>query len=181
MAHPLFSETGGYPPLMEKEIAEHSQQEGRTMSRLPSMTAATKAFVRGSADFLGYNYYSSRLVQLDPHPYNLSTTPSIEKDSKLLLSVDPSWKRAKSSWLYVVPEGLRGVLNWFRTEYGNPPVVITENGYSDDGQLDDHGRVDYYKSHLTQLLAAIREDGCHVVGFTAWSIVDNFEWLQGYR
>uniref|UniRef100_A0A8D8CGY5 Myrosinase 1 n=1 Tax=Culex pipiens TaxID=7175 RepID=A0A8D8CGY5_CULPI len=180
MAHPLFSEAGGYPPLMEKEIAEHSLQEGRTMSRLPAMTAATKAFVRGSADFLGYNYYSSRLVQLDPHPYNLSTTPSIEKDSKLLLSVDPSWKRAKSSWLYVVPEGLRGVLNWFRTEYGNPPVVITENGYSDDGQLDDHGRVDYYKSHLTQLLAAIREDGCHVVGFTAWSIVDNFEWLQGY-
>uniref|UniRef100_A0A1Q3FP67 Putative beta-glucosidase lactase phlorizinhydrolase n=1 Tax=Culex tarsalis TaxID=7177 RepID=A0A1Q3FP67_CULTA len=180
MAHPLLSESGGYPPLMEKEIAEHSSQEGRSMSRLPTMSPTTKAFIRGSTDFLGYNYYSSRLVQLDPQPYNLSTVPSIEKDSKLLLTIDPSWKRAKSTWLYVVPEGLRGVLNWFRTEYRNPPVVITENGYSDDGQLEDHGRVDFYKSHLTQLLAAVREDGCRVAGFTAWSIVDNFEWLQGY-
>ncbi|XP_053681595.1 myrosinase 1-like [Sabethes cyaneus] len=179
-AHPLFSKAGGYPPIMVQDIADHSLREGRTMSRLPLMSDELKQTVQGSADFLGYNYYSSRLVELDKREYNESGPPSVEKDAGLVYSVDRSWKRAKSSWLYVVPEGLRGVLNWFREEYDNPPVFITENGYSDDGQLEDHERVDYYRSHLQQLLDAILEDKCNVTGFTAWSIVDNFEWLRGY-
>ncbi|XP_055550374.1 myrosinase 1-like [Wyeomyia smithii] len=179
-AHPLFSGAGGYPPLMVQEIADHSLRENRTMSRLPEMSDEIKQFIRGSADFLGYNYYSSRLVELDKRDYNESSPPSVEKDTGVLYSVDRSWKRAKSSWLYVVPKGLRGVLNWFKKEYNNPPVLITENGYSDDGQLEDHERIDFYRSHLTQLLDAILIDKCNVFGFTTWSIVDNFEWLRGY-
>ncbi|XP_055585759.1 myrosinase 1-like [Uranotaenia lowii] len=178
--HPLLSETGGYPPIMVQDIADHSLQEGRSMSRLPEMSEATKKFIKGSLDFLGYNYYSSRLVALDRLDYNTSSPPSQLKDTRLIYSVDPSWKRAKSSWLYVVPEGLRGILNWFKEEYNNPLVLITENGYSDDGQLDDHDRVDYYKRHLTELLNALLDDQCKIMGFTAWSIIDNFEWLRGY-
>ncbi|XP_058815937.1 myrosinase 1-like [Topomyia yanbarensis] len=178
-AHPLFSEAGGYPPIMVQDIADHSLREGRTISRLPEMSEFEKQFIRGSVDFLGYNYYSSRLVKLDEREYNITGPPSLDKDAGLVYSVDPSWKRAKSSWLYVVPEGLRGALNWLKSEYNNPLVLITENGYSDDGQLDDHDRIEYYRSHLVQLLYAM-EDKCNVVGFTAWSIIDNFEWLRGY-
>ena len=59
-------------------------------------------------------------------------------------------------------------------------MIITENGWSDDGELEDHGRIDYYKTHLTEILKAIVEDECNVKGFTAWSVIDNFEWLRGY-
>lgn len=180
-AHPLFNEAGGYPPIMVQDIEDHSLREGRSMSRLPEMTEEMKQYVRGTADFFAYNYYSSRLVALDTQEYNVSSPPSVDKDAGLIYSVAPSWKRAKSTWLYVVPEGLRGILNWFKEEYNDPFVIITENGYSDDGQLDDHERVDYYKSHLSALLDAILVDRCQVVGFTAWSIIDNFEWLRGYR
>ena len=44
----------------------------------------------------------------------------------------------------MIPSGLRGVLKWISKEYGNVPVFITENGYSDHGEINDEDRVDYY-------------------------------------
>jgi beta-glucosidase/6-phospho-beta-glucosidase/beta-galactosidase len=46
--------------------------------------------------------------------------------------------------LQVVPWGFRKLLNWIAKEYNNPPLLITENGFSDHGELDDTDRVDYY-------------------------------------
>jgi beta-glucosidase/6-phospho-beta-glucosidase/beta-galactosidase len=45
--------------------------------------------------------------------------------------------------LQVVPWGFRKLLNWIAKEYNNPPILITENGFSDHGELDDRDRVDY--------------------------------------
>lgn len=59
-------------------------------------------------------------------------------------------RRAASEWLYVVPWGLRKLLNWIRTTYNNPVVYITENGFSDHGQLDDSDRIDYYKQYIAE-------------------------------
>ncbi|XP_041764641.1 lactase-phlorizin hydrolase-like [Anopheles merus] len=179
-AEPLFGEDGNYPAVMVDEIGNNSALERRSHSRLPTFTSAERLLVRGSADFFAYNYYSSRLVELDRAEYNTAEPPAWRRDARILQSVDPGWSRAKSTWLYVVPEGLRGVLNWFRRRYRNPTVLITENGYSDDGQLDDAARIDYYARHLDALLTAVVVDGCNVAGFTAWSIIDNFEWLRGY-
>jgi beta-glucosidase/6-phospho-beta-glucosidase/beta-galactosidase len=78
------------------------------------------------------------------------------------------------------PVGLRGILNWFKMEYNNIPVLITENGWSDNGELEDNDRIEYLKSHLTAVSKAISEDNCNVIGHTTWSIIDNFEWLRGY-
>jgi hypothetical protein len=44
----------------------------------------------------------------------------------------------------VVPWGFRKLLTWIAKEYNNPPVLVTENGFSDHGDLDDRVRVDYY-------------------------------------
>jgi lipopolysaccharide export LptBFGC system permease protein LptF len=46
--------------------------------------------------------------------------------------------------LQVVPWGFRKLLNWIANEYNNPPVLITENGFSDQGGLNDRDRVDYH-------------------------------------
>uniref|UniRef100_A0A182ITQ5 beta-glucosidase n=1 Tax=Anopheles atroparvus TaxID=41427 RepID=A0A182ITQ5_ANOAO len=179
-ADPLFGPDGNYPATMIADIGENSMREGRVTSRLPTFTDEQRRALRGSCDFFAYNYYSSRLAALASDDYDPTVLPSWARDARIIQSVDPGWPRAKSTWLYVVPEGLRGILNWFRTRYANPRVLITENGFSDDGQLQDTGRIDYYRGHLRALLAAINEDGCRVVGYTAWSIIDNFEWLRGY-
>lgn len=179
-ANPIFSEHGGYPKEMVDEINARSQREERPWSRLPEMSERLKNYIKGSADFLGFNYYSSRMVQLNSSDYDPNAEPSWYSDSRIICTTKPDWKRAKSSWLYSVPEGLHDALKWFKREYNNPKVFITENGWSDDGEFEDDGRIDYLKSHLTSISQAINDDGCNVIGHTTWSIIDNFEWLRGY-
>lgn len=81
----------------------------------------------------------------------------------------------------VVPEGLRYVLRQLATNYGNPPMYITENGVSDHGTLNDDDRIFYYREYLRQMLLAIHVDGVNVKGYMLWSLLDNFEWDRGYR
>ena len=81
--------------------------------------------------------------------------------------------------MQVVPEGFRAILQKIKTEYGNPPVYITENGCSDSGGLNDSERLIYYHSYIKEMLLAIQA-GCNVKAYTVWSLLDNFEWLQGY-
>ncbi|KAF7397868.1 hypothetical protein HZH68_009090 [Vespula germanica] len=80
----------------------------------------------------------------------------------------------------IVPEGFRKILNVIKNEYNNPPVIITENGVSDDGKLSDKIRINYFSEYLKAMLQAIYEDGCNIKGYTVWSLIDNFEWENGY-
>ncbi|XP_063700405.1 myrosinase 1-like [Culicoides brevitarsis] len=177
-AHPIFSETGGYPPVMMEVIARNSLEEGFTKSRLPEMTKHMKAYIKGTADFFAFNYYTSRIIEPDLN--RTLERISWEKDAGFLSSVNPEWIRAKSDWLYSVPDGLRDLLKWIKEEYGNPEIIITENGWSDNGETDDNGRINYLRSHLSAILKAIVCDDVRLTGYTIWSIIDNFEWLQGY-
>ncbi|MFJ3206682.1 GH1 family beta-glucosidase [Streptomyces flaveolus] len=80
----------------------------------------------------------------------------------------------------VVPEGLTELLTGFRDRYGDrlPPVVITENGCSYEG-LDDQDRIAYLDAHVRALHRAV-EAGVDVRGYFVWSLLDNFEWAEGY-
>ncbi|MFJ8144466.1 GH1 family beta-glucosidase [Streptomyces sp. NPDC096048] len=80
----------------------------------------------------------------------------------------------------VVPEGLTELLTGFRDRYGDrlPPVVITENGCSYEG-LDDQDRITYLDGHVRALHRAL-EAGVDVRGYFVWSLLDNFEWAEGY-
>lgn len=177
-ANAIFSRDGGYPQIMIDEIDRKSLNEGRPWSRLPKMTDEVRQFILGTADFMAVNYYSSGLVR--PRGDNPDYGISWWADANLDGSVDPSWKRAKSSWLYMVPRGLQDLLNWIKNSYDSPTVMITENGWSDDGQLNDDDRVEYLKAHLASVARAIRDDDCKVVAYTVWSLTDNFEWARGY-
>lgn len=176
----IFTEGGGWPDVMVETIATKSTQEGRPWSRLPTMTQETKDYIKGTADFLAINYYTSRLaLERKDDPQN-PIPPSWWADTNIDGPVDPKWKRAKSEWLFSVPKGLRDLLIWIKDRYNNPTVMITENGWSDDGQLDDVERVDYIKAHLASVSRAIKEHNCNVVAYTVWSLTDNFEWKEGY-
>ncbi|WP_371580335.1 GH1 family beta-glucosidase [Streptomyces sp. NBC_01314] len=80
----------------------------------------------------------------------------------------------------VVPEGLTELLTTFRDRYGDrlPPVVITENGCSYEG-VDDQQRIAYLDGHVRALHKAA-EAGVDVRGYFVWSLLDNFEWAEGY-
>lgn len=144
--------------------------------------------MRGSADFLGLNYYTSRLVEVLKQPSG--PNPSHERDSMLKSAVKPEWKRAKSAWLYAVPSGLGDILRfhllspssifisrygkkhflqffrWIKKAYNNTDVMITENGWSDDGQMDDLDRIEYMRSHLAEILDIVLNDECNLKGYT---------------
>ena len=61
--------------------------------------------------------------------------------------------RSGSSWLFFTPELMRAVLVWIKGEYNNPPVYVTENGFSDKtGQLNDDGRINYYNYYINNVL-----------------------------
>ena len=61
--------------------------------------------------------------------------------------------RGGSSWLYIVPWGLRRLLKWIKDSYGNPPVYVTENGCSDRrNDVDDQQRVNYYRCYINEVM-----------------------------
>jgi beta-glucosidase len=80
----------------------------------------------------------------------------------------------------VVPEALTELLTAFHARYGDrlPPVVVTENGCAYDG-LDDRDRITYLDGHIRALHRAV-EAGVDVRGYFVWSLMDNFEWAEGY-
>lgn len=81
----------------------------------------------------------------------------------------------------VYPAGFRKLLNWITNQYGRElPIIITENGLCDFGGIYDYDRVNYQNKYLYQLLLSMHADGCNVQGYFAWTLMDDFEWKDGY-
>ncbi|XP_046598494.1 myrosinase 1-like isoform X1 [Neodiprion lecontei] len=171
--HPIY--IGDYPEIMKTRVAMISEAQGYPRSRLPELTDDWIAIINGSSDFFGANLYTSVLASPDPDEelgiYN--------SDSGIILEANSSWSRAASSWLYVYPPGFGYTLRQIRDYYDNPPVWITENGYSDKGELEDYDRISYFYDYLRELLIALKRDGCDIRGYAIWSLMDNFEWQDG--
>ncbi|MFI9845329.1 GH1 family beta-glucosidase [Nonomuraea sp. NPDC051941] len=82
----------------------------------------------------------------------------------------------------VVPDGLRELLTGLKSRYGSalPPIHITENGCSTDDTLEDHSRIEFLEGHIAAMRRAMAE-GVDVRGYFVWSLLDNFEWAEGYH
>lgn len=164
---------------MIDRIGNFSQRQGFAKSRLPAFTQEEINKLKGSADFFGFNTYTTSLVYKNDAANTANfPEPSFDHDRGIIEYQDPSWPATGSTWFRVYPKGIQNLLNWIRKEYNNPEVYVTENGYSDRGGTRDEGRVDYYKQYMSAVLDAI-EEGCNVKGYVAWSLMDNFEWRAG--
>ena len=108
MAHPIFTSTGDYPSVMITQIANNSKNEGRLWSRLPTFSEEWLQKIRGSADFFGINYYTSRFIEATLNPSGKN--PSIQRDKMFNEKVRPEWIQSESKWLYSVPEGIGDIL-----------------------------------------------------------------------
>lgn len=93
---------------MISQIGNNSLQEGRPWSRLPAFSEQWIDTIRGSADYFGLNYYSSRYVKLWDKPTGIN--PSYFRDSNLREAISPKWKN--SSIFYSVPKGLGDLLRY---------------------------------------------------------------------
>ncbi|CAK1546135.1 unnamed protein product [Leptosia nina] len=179
-AHPIYSEKGDYPDFVRERVDNMSISQGFARSRLPVFTKKEVEMIRGSSDFFGLNHYTTFLVSSSTMEKEWSV-PSIDQDTGVKMEQHPKWPIPGASWLAVYPQGFRKLLNWITKNYGTKvPIIVTENGMSDFGGLNDYERVSYYNRYLEQLLLAIHEDGCHVAGYFAWTLMDDFEWTDGY-
>jgi len=170
-ASPIYSSTGDYPSVMREIIDRKSKEQGLPESLLPYFTEEEIQEIKGSSDFFGLNHYTTQLIN----------NAGGENMGDYHGQKDESWPHSGSDWLQAYPEGFRLLVNWIKDHYNNPPLYVTENGWSDNtGTLQDSSRVNYFKTYLTELQKAIEIDKCDVKGYMAWSLMDNFEWARGY-
>ncbi|XP_075991782.1 lactase/phlorizin hydrolase-like [Anticarsia gemmatalis] len=178
-AHPIFSKTGDFPPIMKEKIAAKSAAQGFPRSRLPEFTPEEIEYVRGTSDFFGLNHYSTYLTYRNDSVIGRYDVPSYYDDLGTISYQSSEWEAGASSFLKVVPWGFYKLLTKIREDFDNPTVFVTENGYSSYGGLDDDNRISYYRQYINAMLDAI-DEGSSFKGYTAWSIMDNFEWMRGY-
>ncbi|XP_044742210.1 myrosinase 1-like isoform X2 [Chrysoperla carnea] len=176
-ANPIFSKEGDFPTIVKDRVANMSKAQGFEESRLPALTKDEINLIRSSADFLAINHYSTRLISDDSDNINISIS-SQANDVAVISSVDPSWPTSEMEWLFYVPWGFHKNLMYIKNKYDNPSVYITENGFCEKAS-NDQGRIKYLQGYLQVLSDAISE-GCNILGYFQWSLMDNFEWFAGY-
>ncbi|WP_415910875.1 GH1 family beta-glucosidase [Oleiharenicola sp. Vm1] len=159
---PIF--TGAYGPVYQQQ----------TKGWLPQVAPGDMALISAPTDFLGLNIYTGEFVRAgaDDQPESVPVPPHYPV-------ADSPWLRWNARALYWGP---RHAVELF----GAKAVVITENGAGYDeappvnGQVNDLHRLEYIRACLGELQRGIR-DGVPVTGYFAWSLMDNFEWAEGYE
>ena len=155
-------------------------------------------FGRGYPDELGFDTSVVRAGDLDViaapidvlgvNYYNPTGVRAPQEGSPLPFEFVPldGYPRTAFDWP-VAPDGLHELLGWLHRTYADdlPPIQITESGcaYDDapdaDGRVHDPERIAYLDGHLRAVHAAMAE-GVDVTGYFVWSLLDNFEWAEGY-
>ena len=136
--------------------------------------ASDFALIGERIDFLGINYYTRAVTRADEAAWPV-------RASKVPVA---GATYTETDWEVCAP-AFTDLLLWVRKRYGDIPLYITENGaaFADtaavNGVVDDPLRVDYLRSHLVAIRAAIQA-GVNVRGYYVWSLLDNLEWAHGY-
>jgi beta-glucosidase len=156
---PLFK--GSYPAAIAENFT-------------PLIAPGDLAAIKQPIDFLGLNYYAPMYIADAPQSLFgawFGATP-------------PGTRFTAFGWP-IDAGGLTDALHRVRDHYGNPEVYVTENGacFDDplaaDGIVHDEDRIDYLRQHLAAARGALAA-GVKLRGYFVWSLLDNFEWAEGY-
>jgi beta-glucosidase len=153
-----------YPQIVLEGLAPH----------MPDGWQDDMGLIGQKIDWLGVNYYTRHLHAHDPaRPW-----PHLRDVPGPLPKTQMGWE--------IYPEGLHHFLTRMaRDHVGDLPIYVTENGMAhadvlEDGAVNDEIRKDFLFSHLAATKQAIA-DGANVRGFFYWSLLDNYEWAEGYQ
>jgi len=150
---------GEYPAIMQQLPSAHR----------PEIMPGDMEIISHPLDYLGVNFYT-RLR------YQASATDYYHELPHQGPVTDIGWE--------IYPQGLSDLLISLDSKYSLPPIYITENGAAmadvfENNQVNDLNRVEYYQQHLLAVHDAA-EHGVNIQGYFAWSLMDNFEWAEGY-
>jgi len=173
---------GAYPAVMRELLGD----------RLPTFTAEQSKRLAGSFDFIGMNHYTSYYATYKPLSitgkgfnwfdwWDSEAQVFADRDGQL---IGPA---SASPWLFVYPEGISASLLWAAARYPGTDWYITENGVPTPGEADmtaeeakgDAFRQAYLEGYIAQVGLALAA-GVPVKGYFIWSLMDNFEWADGY-
>jgi beta-glucosidase len=153
---------GRYPP----DVLASLPAAARTALTRAMRTGDLKT-ISTKIDILGVNYYNPVFVDDNGNRVTVKPTPV-------------------ATWEQIYPDALADLLTRLKRDYGPVPITITENGIPDPGDIPvkkdsvaDPDRVAYLHDHLVAAYNAIQA-GVRLEGYHLWSLLDNFEWAQGY-
>jgi beta-glucosidase len=154
----------GYPSDMRELYGAH----------MPRFADADLALISQPIDVVGVNYYERCIVAQH------------DEGGVLKLRHIKTSDRPRTADREIYAPGLTEVLERLHRQYGIKRLIITENGAASaaeeavvEGRVADPVRVGFLREHLEQVLVA-RQRGIPVEGYFAWSLMDNFEWSEGY-
>jgi beta-glucosidase len=141
----------------------------------PTFTAEEMDIIKSPMDFVGLNIYQPTYVRADDSERGYA-----------IVNPPASYPHMYSPWLFIGPEALYWAPTLVSDIWKIKELYITENGASSsdnltpDGHVYDSDRVMYLRNYLSQLHRAIAE-GVPVRGYFLWSLLDNYEWADGYE
>jgi beta-glucosidase len=142
----------------------------------PNIADGDMKLIAQPLDALGFNCYSGVYVRAADTKLGYDIVPRFDK-----------FPKANMSWLDIVPESIYWGVRFISEAVNQPklPVFISENGCADGasantrGEVFDADRIMFLRAYLANLQRAVKE-GYPVVGYFPWSLLDNFEWAEGY-
>ncbi|WP_448556772.1 GH1 family beta-glucosidase [Thalassotalea montiporae] len=154
-------------PILDKAYPEIIDDLPK--SQQPEVFDGDFEIISQPLDFLGINFYTRAIYT--------------SHDEEIFEQLPPPAPITAIGW-EIYPSSFTKLLTDLNTRYQLPPIYITENGAAMadtfvDGQVNDLDRLNYYQQHLVAVNNAI-EQGVNVQGYFAWSLMDNFEWAEGY-
>ncbi|MCR8723947.1 GH1 family beta-glucosidase [Frigidibacter sp. ROC022] len=154
---------GAYPPELLGALAPH----------MPEGWQDDMGLISQELDWLGVNYYTRHIHAADPG----APWPATKQ-------VEGHLPKTQSGW-EIYPDGLYHFLMRAHEETGGLPIFVTENGMAwddriENGAVPDPEREAYIDRHLAAVRMALA-DGANVQGFFYWSLLDNYEWAEGYE
>lgn len=165
---PLFH--GKYPERLFADLAVAP----------PFVESTDMALISTPLDFLGINYFFRSLLRARPRTRSQrSPAPAYEHVVPV-----PGASYTEMAW-EIYPQGLSDALLRVHREYAPPLILVTENGAAFDEHWDgrtpvrDQRRVQFLRDHI-HVLAQVRRQGVPVGGYFIWSLLDNYEWTDGY-
>lgn len=176
----LFENRLFLSPLFRGSYPDDADEFWKGVTDFRFVSDGDLAAISQPMDFLGVNFYEQHRVAADPD--HVRDASNVVRGARKLPASPP----LTAGGVAIRPDGLHAVLTRVHREWTTLPLWITENGIAlhdyiaPDGRCHDPERIDYFTGYFTSAARAISE-GVPLEAYLMWSLMDNFEWAEGYR